>query len=178
MAHDIDLRDPAVARLLGKDTGIVTPGQAAAGKRELVQITGDMDHGLMSTTRLDLGKQEVIVAGRDHILTVDVYAVPEEPLKIHLICPRCHHRLTIDGDKKAIEFDHRAENPLGRSILAELPPELRSIATHGKLSVSTFQCTWELEDQMQDAGKDDRVIARGSLCRFRAAIDKNVLKEG
>lgn len=176
MAHDIDMRDPSVKRLLGNEGCLVAPG-VASGKRELVQIKGDMDHGLTSTTRLDMGKHEVIVAGKDHVLTVDVYAIVGEPLKVHLICPRCKHLLTIDGARKPIEYDALAENPLGRSILNELPRELLAVATHGKLSIETFQCTWELEDHMQDAGKDDHVIARGSLCRYRAAIDRNVLKE-
>lgn len=178
-AHDINLNDPAVARLMGTESGIVSPGQP---KNELVQIAGDMDHGMMSTTRLDLGKHEIIVAvgpsPSDGVLTVDVYAIVGEPLKIHIVCPRCKHQLTIDGDKKPIDYDRLAENPLPRSYKNDLPLELARKAVYGKLSVQTFQCTWELEDQMQDAGKDVHVIAGGSLCRFRGAIDKNVLKVG
>jgi hypothetical protein len=176
-AHDINLRDPAVARLMGNESGIVSPASVASGKREMVQIAGDMDHGLMSTTRLDLGKHEVIVAEKDHLLTVDVYAIVGEPLKIHLICPRCKHQLTISGERKAIEYDPMALSPLwGLSIMNDLPREYARHHAHGKLSVEMFQCTWELEDEARDKG-DVHIIAGGSLCRYRAAIDRNVLKE-
>jgi hypothetical protein len=175
---NIDMNDPGVARLMGQGGGIVQPG---GQQRELVQIAGDVDTGISSTTRLDLGKQEVIVADKDriHILTVDIYAIPGEPLKAHLICPRCKHQLTIDEGKKPIDFRPRAPNPLGASILADLPPELHAAGAVGQLSIETFVCTWELEDRQQDAGKQDLgVIARGSLCRYRGSIDRNVLKEG
>jgi uncharacterized protein YbaR (Trm112 family) len=177
-AHDINMADPAVRRLLGKDDAdrIVTPGEVEQPK--MVQIAGDMDTGITSTTRLDLGKVEVVVAAKDHVLTVDVYAIPGEPLKVHLICPRCKHQLTIDQSKKAIDWDPLKPSPLPRSLVSSLPRELQINAVIGILSVATFQCTWELEDEMQDKHKDVHIVAAsGSLCRFRAAIDRNVLKE-
>lgn len=175
MTLNINMQDPAVARLLGKESGIVTP---ASGKPTMTQIAGDMDHGVSSTTRLDLGKSEVIVVGKEHVLTVDVYAIPGEPTKVHLTCPRCHHQLTIDGNRKAIDWNPTAPSPLPISTLREIPRELLRNAVYGVISVETFQCTWELEDRMQDAGKQDLgVIANGSLCRYRAVIDRNTIRE-
>lgn len=176
--HGIDLSDPAIRRLMGKpDSEIVRPGEVASGK-EIVQIAGDFDQGITSTTHLDAGKIEVLVAGKEHVLTVDVYAIPGEPTKLHLVCPRCHHMISIDETRKAIEWNPRAPSPLPPSYLRNLPRELVARGAVGILSVETFQCTWELADQMQDKGKDQNLILGGSLCRFRAAIDRNVLKEG
>jgi hypothetical protein len=186
MAHDIDLRDPAIARLMGKDTGIVTPGELASGKRELVQIAGDPDHGITSTTRLDLGKREIGVLIRpkgsdtmiDGVLTLDVYAIPGEPVKAVIVCPRCHHRCEIDADKKAIDWNPTAPCPFPKTLIAELPPQHHYLAAQlGVISIETFRCKWELEDQMQDAGKDIHVMVSGSLCRFTCTIERNVLRE-
>ena len=184
MAHDIDLRDPAVARLMGKESGIVSPGHVAP--RKMTTVAGDMDRGLMSTTRLDLGKHEVAVLVRprgsetmiESVDVVDVYAIPGEPLKVQIVCPRCHHQLTIDGDKKAIDWNPTAPCPFPQTLRSELEPAHHYLAAMpGVLSVETFQCTWELEDQMQDKGKDIHIIVGDSLCKFRGAIDKNVMRE-
>lgn len=174
---DVNLSDPGVQRLLGNQgSGLVSP---ASGKKEMVQIAGDMDHGMMHTTNLDLAKHEVGVMGPgEHCGNVDVYAIPGEPVKVHMICPRCHHRLTINGDRQAIDYEAARGNPQRAALIASLPPELAYVADlGGQLSVSTFQCTWELSDQKQDTNQDLNVIARGSLCRWRGVIDRNVVRE-
>ncbi len=184
MAHNIDLTDPAVARLMGRDTGVVTPG--APVPKKMTTIAGDMDRGLTSTTRLDLGKREVAVIVRPKgsetmvtgVVVVDVYAFEGKEFRVELVCPRCHHQLTITAERKAIDWNPVAPCPFPSTIRAELEPEHHYLAAMpGVISIAKFGCTWELEDQMQDKGKDAHLILNTSRCRYRAVIDKNVLRE-
>lgn len=185
-ALDLDLADPAVARLIGGDrrAEVIMPGSTK--KAAMVQIAGDEDHGVSTTTYLDRGKQEVGVLFRPKnsvtmlagVLTVDVYAIPDEPLKLHLICPRCRRLLTVNGDRKPIDWNPTSPSPHPAALREALPPESKYLSDNlGVVSVGQFQCTWELEDKQQDSGKDDRVIASGSLCRFKGVIERNVLRE-
>jgi hypothetical protein len=148
---NIDLRQQGVRRLLGET---VRDDIVAAPKRELVHIAGDADTGLSSTVRMNRGKQEVIVTYKDYVLTVDVYHLPEqtkEPLQVHLICPKCRHQLRITADKKAIEWD----------------------GTY--LSIEPFQCTWEMPEHDRHT---PGLIAGGlTLCKWTAAIDRNIAKD-
>ena len=126
--------------------------------RELVHLAGDPDTGMSVTHRLNHAKREVIVTYKDFVLTVDIYQLPDEPLKVHLICPRCHHMLSVSAERKHIEFDPNAHPEQG-----------------GRLSIEPFECTWEIPE----ADKHTPGILAGglSLCRWRAAIDKNVAKD-
>ena len=177
MATNIDMSDPNVQRLLDGSAGDqrIKP---AAGKRELVQVAGDMDHGLTSTVRLTAGKTEVLVLvpkGDVPLMTVDVYAMPGEPLKVHILCPRCKNHLTIPGDKKAIEWDPKAENPRARSIAGlGIPPHMQEMAKLGKISIEPFECTWELDKNARVGANE---FSGGNLCRWRAAIDNNLVKD-
>lgn len=147
MTVSINLADPKVKKILGERP-----------KRELVHIAGDMDTGISQTIRLEDGKHEVLVTYKEFLLTVDVYALPNEPLRAVLICPRCKHCLTVPGDRKAIDFvpDHT---------------DFRG----GALSIETFECTWEIAD----AGEHKPGLVAGgmTLCRWRAAIDNNIAKD-
>ena len=165
---DINLDDPGVKTLLGD-----TQPKLASGKRHLAQVAGDADHGVTTKHNLDVAKTEVLVYYRamDCWLTVDVYALPGEPVHIHLICPKCHHALRVQQKEKHIEVDLKAQSPLMRTILASPPADwtpddlvyLRAKGEWGDLSVEPFQCTWEID--------------RGQLCRWKAAIDRNIVKE-
>ena len=168
----VNLADPSVQQLLGEQSRVATPGGQA---KSMVHVAGDEDRGLMSTTRLDIGKHEVGVIFRPKgsatmiagVLTVDVYAIPGEPVKLHLICPKCHHTLTVNANRKPIDWNPAAPCPFPRTLRDVLPPESHYLALHpGVVSVEEFQCTWELEDRQQDSGKDVGVIAGGSLCKF------------
>lgn len=143
-------------------TNFVRAGAEALAKspdRELVHLAGDMDTGLRSTIKLGGGKQEVTVVYKDFVLTVDVFALPDEPLCVHLICPKCHHALRISSDRKAIEFD----------------PNRLVNGSRGDISVEPFECTWE----MKDAGDHVQGLIAGgiTLCRWKAAIDHNVARD-
>lgn len=187
-ASAINLEDPAVRRLLeggGAQQTVVMPGSQR--RAAMTQIAGDEDLGLSSTTYLDRGKQEIALLVRprnsttmvDGIATVDIYAIPGEPVKVHMICPRCKHQLQLDQARKQMDWQPAAPNPHAAEIRTCLEAADRWIAGNlGVLTVEEFQCTWELGDDMQDKGKDTRVIAAsGALCRFRGVIDRNVLKE-
>lgn len=187
MSTSINLDDPAVRKLLeggGARTDVVLPGSQR--KMAMTQIAGDEHHGIESTQYLNRGKQEVALLVRPKnsvtmvsgVSTVDVYAIPGEPLKVHMICPRCNKQLQIDQSKKAIDWDPAASSPVAAEVRASLSPQDNWIADNlGLISISEFKCTWELEDQMQDGGKDANVIAKGSLCRYRGVVERNVLRE-
>src|SRR5262249_44715505 len=130
--------------------------------------------GALSTHDLTAGKHEVAVVFGDHILTVDIYLIPGEPVRAHLICPRCQKYLTISGDQKAIEFEPSAENPQVRYLLATGNPEIVAIARHGRLSIEAFECTWEMGDDHHVVGG---VHTGVSLCRQRMAIENSRARE-
>lgn len=169
---EIDITSPQVQRLLR----VSRAGEAVTdtSRRKLVQVAGDMDTGVLASTRLDSGKAEVLVyyRARDLWMTVDVYAVPGEKPRLHFLCPRCENALQIPGHKKDIDWDPLAANPLLSTILASPPADwdredvayLRARGARGRLSVEPFQCTWELPNSHE-------------LCRWRAAFDKNVAKD-
>lgn len=153
----------------------------ATGKREIMQLAGDAPdptgltdyRGAQSTLRLNGGKREVVVVYHDVLMTVDVYALPGEPMHISLLCPRCHKPLRIPGDRKSIDFEPNALNP-ARIAAAGLPPEVAAVAATGKLSVEPFECTWELGDDKHVAGG---LHTGTNLCRLRIAIDNNRAKD-
>ena len=187
MAANIDLQDPAVQKLLGGGgarSEVVMPGSSK--KATMQQIAGDEDHGISNTMYLNRGKHEVGVLFRPKnsvtmiaaVLTVDVYAIPGEPVKLHLVCPKCQHLCTVSADRKAIDWEPVSSSPIASAIREVLPEDSRYVADNlGILSVEEFRCTWELADQAQDTNKDAGVIVQGSLCRFGGVIDRNVLRE-
>lgn len=167
-ALNVNLADPSVRRLMGTEQSGV-----ANGKRQMVQLAGDEDRGLMSTTRLDTAKIEVLVAYRGRVgdfdLTVDVYALPGEPAELHIICPKCRHKSRITADRKRIEFSQNDIRPYTFVDGSRMP------TNGGRLDVETFECGWE----MPDAGEHKAGIKAGgiTLCRMRMAIDHNVAKD-
>lgn len=165
--YEIDLGDPRVRGMLD-------------GPRTMVQLAGDAPDpsgsvagGMRATTQFTAGRQEVLVLYKDMYLTADVYAIPGQPITVHLICPRCHKPLQITGDRKHIDFD-----PRGRRVTAEAmasgKPEIAALAESGELSIEPFECTWELGDETHQPG----IVQSGtSLCRLRIAIDRNRAKD-
>lgn len=145
---------------------------------------GGGELGVQNTQYLNRGKQEVgvIFRGRSDsfnraILTVDVYAIPGEPLKVHLICPKCSHQLTIDGHKKPIEWAPNSPSPIASELRSDLGPDMQYLAANlGVLTIEPFTCTWELEDKMR-GNQDVGVISGMARCNFRGAITKNILRE-
>lgn len=172
----IDLGDPLVRDMLG-----VAAPQYAGKKREVAQLAGDAPdptgvtshRGIQATHFLTAGKQEVVVVFGDLLMTVDIYTLPGEPVRVQLICPRCRKHSTITSDRKRIEYEPAAPNPMQKRILevaGTSAPELSTIADFGRLSIEVFECTWEI-------GNDPHVVGRlhtgASLCRQRLIIDNN-----
>ena len=163
-----------------------TTGGLSTGKREVVQLVGDapdpqgvmgpgavIARGLQSTTHLTAGKQEVLVIYKDMFLTVDVYALPGEPVTVHLFCPRCHKPLQVTGDRKRIDYDP-SERRVVAAALASGKPEIAALAESGSLSIEPFECTWEFGDETHVRG----IVQSGtSLCRLRIGIDNNRAKD-
>jgi len=155
----------------------------ASGKREVVQLAGDApdptgltNHtGLQSTRRLTAGKREVVVVFGDLLMTLDVYALPGEPMRIQIICPRCHKHSTIRGDAKKIEYEPNSLNPMIRRVL-RMAPNVREFvrATFGRLSVEAFECAWEIGDAKHVPGA---VHTGASLCRLKLVIEDNRARE-
>lgn len=140
-------------------------------REELVHLAGDapdplaevhgFEHargtGIASTVNLTkTAKGHPKIRYKDFLITADVYELAGEPMKIHLICPRCRHALWIRADRKHIDYDVTADVDNG-----------------GRLSVEPFMCTWEL-----DAEPGARRMEFGlSLCKWRVAIDNNVARD-
>ena len=191
----VDLSDPRVQQMLG------TSGPLASGKREVVQLAGDAPPpqgltncagGLDSTYQLTAGKQEVVVVFGDLLLTLDVYALPGEPMRVQIICPRCHKHSTIRGDQKKIEYEPKSMNPRRDRILwmarsTGLAPEqdlfskerrelaeVVSIADFGRISIEPFECAWEIGDAKHVPGA---LHTGASLCRLRLVIEDNRARE-
>lgn len=161
MSVNINIRDASVQKLLGIEDPRVRPPDER--KRDLVQLAGDVpdftgttDHkGVQSTLFLNRSAiAHPIVTYKDFVLTLDVYKHEGEPMVVHLICPRCHHCLTIPEQKKAIELE------------LDAGPQ-----NQGRISIETFECTWELE------GEKRRMQFGLGLCRWRVAIENNVAKD-
>ncbi len=177
-ALQIDLTDPAIQRMLGRDE----PRLASGKSPEVVQLAGDVPdptgvsshRGSQATRDLSAGKIEVVVVYKGLFLTVDVYVVPGEPLRVHLHCPGCRKLLMVSADRKDVDFEAHAPNPVQGEVLATGDPDLIATGASGRLSIGPFQCTWE-------RGKDAHVPGEGrvgtSLCRLRIAIDDNRAKD-
>lgn len=155
---NLNLRDPVVRELMGSEHADYLERKLASERAsEMVQLAGDMDHGLQSTISLAGGKQEVFVNYKDFMLTVDVYQIPGEPTQVHLICPRCRHQLRVTSDRKKIEYDPNDYNFKSRG---------------GRLSIEPFQCTWELPE----AGDQHTPGIRSgglTLCKLTIGISDN-----
>lgn len=173
-ALNIDLTDPRVRAMLDGPG----PGLATGNRPAVVQIAGDVPdptgmsrcRGAQSTTHLTDGKHEVVVVYKGMFMTVDVYAVPGQPLMAHLYCPRCHKHATVKGEHKAIDYEPASPNPMCAQIRASGDPGLAQIADLGRLSIEAFECPWELGDDQHVSGGMHTGM---SLCRMRLAIDNN-----
>jgi len=174
--YTVNLSDPRVRAMIDPPA----PGSA----HPVVQIAGDAPDptgmtrnvGMMSTTHLTAGKHEVVVVFGDLFMTLDVYALPGEPVRVHLICPRCHKASSISGDRKAIDFEPRAASPIAKRLVATRAPELAG-STLGKISIEPFECAWEIGADQHASSPARSVHTGASMCRLRLAIDDNVAKE-
>lgn len=150
MSLNINLADPNVQRLMGAPA-LAEPTDSG---RELMHLAGDPDTGLMSTVSLSQSAiAHPIVRYKEFVLELDVYKTPDEPMYVHLICPRCHNMLTISAKRKRMELRDGGERK------------------GGIISIEPFECTWEMEPNGRRVG-----FGLG-LCRLKLAIDENIAKD-
>lgn len=133
--------------------------------------TGTGDMGFMSTIRPQRLAVTLVRHG-DLLLEADLYAAEGMPgqVEVLIFCPRCKHQLRIGPERKRIAFDLEATPAWVAPTALALPEPIVAV---GRLDVERFECTWEL-----DTDKPVGVSRAGeNLCRWRAAIDNNVVRE-
>jgi hypothetical protein len=112
--------------------------------------------------------------GKELILEADVYALPEQPRHIYLLCPVCllngmQNQLAIREDQKQFSYEPRARVPAfpgwSSSQMAHAFPR----GAGGLLSVAEFRCTFESVPDLE------RSFGLGQ-CTFHVVIDNNVVR--
>lgn len=107
--------------------------------------------------------------GQDFFLTVDVHALPGQPMTVYLYCPLCNNHLTIRQDNKAIDYDPRATVSLPGYTSEEVIAGLGVAGLGGRLSVEPFRCSWEEKPDLR------RSFGFG-VCGWSVAIENNVAR--
>lgn len=129
-------------------------------------------------TKSALGRPMLYYAlpdGTELVLEADVYALPNEPTYIHLLCPRClasgrQNALRIVEGHKALSYDPKAIVPPFPGWTQEQMVHAFPRGAGGLLSVEAFSCTWEETPELhRDFGL--------AVCGWRVAIDKNVVRD-
>ena len=93
-----------------------------------------------------------MIRWQDRVVEADLYEM-DGKLVLHILCPKC----------STPETPHALWVREGQKDILWRPDT-------GELSVSPFECTWELpEGRRQEFGL--------GLCRWRVAIDKNIAKD-
>ncbi len=144
--------------------------------RELFHLAGDVPdpagtglRGRASTLRLDrtaMGHPKIVY--KDFLLEGDVYALPDAPKYLHLICPLCRRALRITQDNKTIDYDP--------ALAPKIVPQLRNCGVDdgpywgGALSVERFECTWETDPEIR------RQFGL-AMCNWRVEIENNVARD-
>lgn len=128
-------------------------------------------------TRSALGHPKVLayVHGKQAVLTVDVYAIPGEPMKLHLMCPVCvalgrtHVALHIHQGQKAFSYDPGARVPPWPDWSEAERHRAFPEGMGGLLNVDPFGCSWEETPELR------RGFGLAS-CTWRVAIVNNVAR--
>lgn len=139
-----------------------------AGVRQGVMAdpAGERGKGLASQHNFDHAKTTTVIRYKDKLIEADVYAVPNTPVHVVIMCPRCGNASTIRGERKAIDWRPHAPEPVGKLINA------------GSISIEPFECSWELPDAgAHDARNTKQIIGTAPLCRLKIAVTKNVAKD-
>lgn len=113
--------------------------------------------------------------GTELVLEADVYAMPEQPIYVLMLCPRClaggrQNALRIVQGAKAMVYEPAAAVPPFPGWTQEQMAHAFPHGAGGLLSVEAFGCTWEETPELRrDFGM--------SVCGWRVAIDKNVVRD-
>lgn len=115
--------------------------------------------------------------GQEIIERVEVYQVPGEPMEVHLKCLLCfaagqtNNGLRITQGHKEVSYDpygvmKRLPEGWSREDLARNFPH----GTGGLLSVSEFQCAWEISTEFRGA------FPGMAVCPWRVVIEDNIIR--
>jgi hypothetical protein len=107
--------------------------------------------------------------GTEFFLTADVYALPGEPMAVHIYCPLCANHLIIRQDNKAIDYDPDARVVIPGFRSEEIIAGLGVADLGGRLSVEPFRCTWEEKPELR------RSYGFG-VCGWSVSIQNNVAR--
>lgn len=131
-------------------------------REEIFHVAGDMATGVTSSMNLDTKVAEVQIRYKDTLIFGDVYKYEGVPLRLVIMCPRCHNALTITEDKKELDYDLAAAPQIG-----------------GRISVEPFTCPFEAPDAGAHNPRAGSVgiITGTKMCNWRVAIDNNVAKD-
>lgn len=165
-----------------------------ARSKEVFQISGDHNevgrtHGISGPDFTNSTLCKPVVLWRDRLLTLDVYALPGQPMYVILYCPLCQMRdpdnkrnmsLRIMEDNKKIDLDvNRIPKFPGISteeLVAQLGLKSKD-ELKGTISIEPFGCTWE---ESADQNKGGSMIAGGlitSCCNWRVVIENNIARD-
>lgn len=138
-------------------------------REEIFHVAGDVPdptgtglRGQQSSVNLDTKIAEVQIRYKDTIIFGDVYRYPGVPLRVVLMCPRCHNALTITQDNKHIEYDLAAAPNIG-----------------GRISIEKFECPFEAPDAgaHNNRAGSTQIITGMKMCGWKVGIDNNVAKD-
>jgi len=112
---------------------------------------------------------------KEIILEADIYAIPGQPMYVHLICPLCLINgrtvgLKIDQSHKSLSYDVSSPVPTFPGWTNEQMKQAFPDGLGGRLSVEPFKCTWE---ETPDLKRLDGL----ACCRWQVAIDNNVVRD-
>ena len=127
---------------------------------EIFHVAGDMRHGVSSTVNLEKTKTaEVQIRYKDTIIFGDVYQYEGAPIRVIILCPKCHNALTITGDNKAIDYDLAAAPNIG-----------------GRISIEKFKCSFEAPDagaHKRRSGDGAQIITGMQMCNWAVGVHNN-----
>ena len=158
-------------------------------KEELFHVAGDMPDpsgtGMRGTapgynlTKSAIGHPMLFYKlpnGKELVLEADVYALPGEPVKVHIICPICAlsghkgNSLQISQEQKQLSYEPNERVPPPPGWSARRMREVLPDGAGGLLSIEEFGCSWEVQPELQ------RQFGF-AVCPWRVVIDKNVVRD-
>jgi hypothetical protein len=149
-------------------------------KNELFEIRGDAQRGVTSGVNFTGVAAKPVVLYRDKLLTLDVYALPGQPMYVILYCPLCevnrppdapqNQSLRISEDNKKIDFDPMATPKIPGFTSQELAQYLGREEVRGRISIEPFRCTWEEKSDLR------RGFGLG-VCTWNVVIENNIARD-
>ena len=142
------MRDPSGTGMMGRSVGTQDFSKNADGHPVVLYRTKD---------------------GNDFFLTVDIHALPGQPITAYIYCPLCNNHLTVKQTNKAIDYDPAASVKIPGYATEEILAGLGIDSLGGRLSIEPFRCSWEEKPELR------RSFGFG-VCGWSVAIDNNVAR--